>query len=65
MQQIQGADKKTDFGYVTVDEDKKVERVREVFDSVAAKYDLLNDILSLGLHRLWKRTCVQIGRAHV
>ena len=56
MQQIQGADKKTDFGYVTVDEDKKVERVREVFDSVAAKYDLLNDILSLGLHRLWKRT---------
>jgi demethylmenaquinone methyltransferase/2-methoxy-6-polyprenyl-1,4-benzoquinol methylase len=59
MQQIQGADKKTDFGYVTVDEDKKVERVREVFDSVAAKYDLLNDILSLGLHRLWKRTCVR------
>ncbi len=59
MQTTNGVDKKTDFGYITIDEDKKVQHVREVFDSVASKYDLLNDILSLGLHRLWKRTCVR------
>lgn len=53
------AEKKTDFGYETIDEDKKVDHVREVFNSVAAKYDLLNDILSLGLHRLWKRAVVR------
>mgnify|MGYP005964497905 CR=1 FL=1 len=59
----QRADHKIDFGYELVDEDKKVEQVREVFDSVAPKYDLLNDILSLGLHRWWKRIC--IGEAQV
>ena len=51
-------EKKTDFGYETIDEDKKVEHVREVFNGVAAKYDLLNDIFSLGMHRLWKRVVV-------
>lgn len=48
-----------DFGYEMVDEDKKADQVREVFDSVAAKYDLMNDILSWGFHRWWKRTCVR------
>ena len=51
-------EKKTDFGYETIDEDNKVEHVREVFNGVAAKYDLLNDIFSLGMHRLWKRVVV-------
>ncbi|WP_094751579.1 bifunctional demethylmenaquinone methyltransferase/2-methoxy-6-polyprenyl-1,4-benzoquinol methylase UbiE [Psychromonas sp. CD1] len=45
----------THFGFKTVDEDKKVELVAEVFHSVAARYDLMNDVLSLGIHRLWKR----------
>ena len=45
----------THFGFKTVQEDKKVELVADVFDSVAAKYDLMNDVLSLGIHRIWKR----------
>jgi len=44
----------THFGYQTVDEREKARRVRGVFDSVAGKYDLMNDLLSLGLHRVWK-----------
>lgn len=53
------SEKKIDFGYSLVDEDKKEEKVREVFDSVAPKYDLMNDLLSFGMHRLWKRRCIQ------
>lgn len=50
------ADKKyTDFGYAEVEEDEKAEDVKHVFDSVARRYDLMNDLLSLGNHRLWKR----------
>ena len=45
----------THFGFKTVEEKKKVELVANVFDSVATKYDLMNDVLSLGIHRLWKR----------
>ncbi|WP_435235379.1 bifunctional demethylmenaquinone methyltransferase/2-methoxy-6-polyprenyl-1,4-benzoquinol methylase UbiE [Psychromonas sp. PT13] len=45
----------THFGFKTVQEDKKVELVADVFDSVATKYDLMNDVLSLGIHRIWKR----------
>jgi len=45
----------THFGYERVATDRKVERVREVFDSVAPNYDLMNDLMSGGLHRLWKR----------
>jgi len=45
----------THFGFKTVQEDQKVELVANVFDSVAAKYDLMNDVLSLGIHRVWKR----------
>jgi len=44
-----------DFGYQEVDAAEKAERVRAVFDSVAGKYDLMNDLMSAGVHRLWKR----------
>jgi|SRR3990170_5642745 len=45
----------THFGEKLVPEEKKEGMVREVFDSVAGKYDLMNDLMSLGTHRLWKR----------
>ena len=44
----------THFGYQSVDEQDKARRVRGVFDSVAGKYDLMNDLMSGGLHRAWK-----------
>ena len=44
-----------DFGYEQVPASEKAARVRSVFDSVAGKYDLMNDLMSAGLHRLWKR----------
>jgi demethylmenaquinone methyltransferase/2-methoxy-6-polyprenyl-1,4-benzoquinol methylase len=44
----------THFGYETVAEEAKVRKVAEVFHSVAAKYDVMNDLMSAGLHRLWK-----------
>jgi demethylmenaquinone methyltransferase / 2-methoxy-6-polyprenyl-1,4-benzoquinol methylase len=44
----------THFGYQTVDEDEKVQKVAEVFHSVAPKYDVMNDLMSAGLHRVWK-----------
>lgn len=46
---------KTHFGFRTVAEDEKASLVRGVFDSVAPHYDLMNDLMSLGVHRLWKR----------
>jgi demethylmenaquinone methyltransferase/2-methoxy-6-polyprenyl-1,4-benzoquinol methylase len=46
---------KTHFGYQQVSEDEKAKRVGAVFSSVAPSYDLMNDLMSLGLHRLWKR----------
>jgi demethylmenaquinone methyltransferase/2-methoxy-6-polyprenyl-1,4-benzoquinol methylase len=49
---------RTDFGYEEVPLDDKARRVRGVFDSVAGKYDLMNDLMSAGLHRLWKRFAV-------
>ena len=45
----------TDFGYKTVPAAEKVSLVANVFHSVAAKYDIMNDVMSLGIHRLWKR----------
>ena len=48
-------DNSTHFGYQTVDKDDKAKMVRGVFDSVASNYDLMNDLMSAGLHRLWKR----------
>ncbi|HVF62860.1 MAG TPA: class I SAM-dependent methyltransferase [Casimicrobiaceae bacterium] len=50
---------KTDFGYERVDIDDKERRVRGVFDSVASRYDLMNDLMSAGMHRLWKRFVVE------
>ena len=50
---------KIDFGYQLVEEDRKADQVREVFDSVAAKYDVMNDVLSWGFHRWWKFVCVR------
>lgn len=48
-------DETTDFGYRTVSRDEKKPLVRAVFDSVASKYDVMNDVMSLGVHRVWKR----------
>ncbi len=48
----------TDFGYETVALEDKARRVKGVFDSVASRYDLMNDLMSGGLHRLWKRFTV-------
>ena len=50
---------KTHFGYQEVDWKDKDAKVGEVFDSVAGKYDLMNDLMSLGVHRLWKRFAMQ------
>jgi demethylmenaquinone methyltransferase / 2-methoxy-6-polyprenyl-1,4-benzoquinol methylase len=47
--------KTTHFGYQTVPEEEKARRVADVFHSVAGRYDLMNDVMSLGLHRIWKR----------
>lgn len=48
----------TDFGYEKVSVSEKPQRVRGVFDSVADRYDLMNDLMSAGVHRLWKRNYV-------
>ncbi len=45
----------THFGYKNVPVDEKADHVRDVFDSVATRYDLMNDLMSAGMHRLWKR----------
>ncbi|MFZ5567746.1 MAG: bifunctional demethylmenaquinone methyltransferase/2-methoxy-6-polyprenyl-1,4-benzoquinol methylase UbiE [Pseudomonadota bacterium] len=51
----------THFGFETVNEREKARRVRGVFDSVASKYDLMNDLMSGGLHRLWKAYTVTVA----
>ena len=51
----------THFGFSSVDEADKASRVRGVFDSVAPKYDLMNDLMSLGLHRAWKAYTVLVA----
>jgi demethylmenaquinone methyltransferase/2-methoxy-6-polyprenyl-1,4-benzoquinol methylase len=51
--------KTTDFGFEEVPEDEKARRVAGVFDSVARRYDLMNDLMSLGLHRVWKRIAIE------
>jgi demethylmenaquinone methyltransferase / 2-methoxy-6-polyprenyl-1,4-benzoquinol methylase len=50
----------TDFGFQSVPRAQKAQRVRGVFDSVAARYDLMNDLMSAGVHRLWKRFTLQL-----
>jgi demethylmenaquinone methyltransferase/2-methoxy-6-polyprenyl-1,4-benzoquinol methylase len=52
---------KTHFGFEQVEASEKARRVRGVFDSVASRYDLMNDLMSGGLHRYWKRYTVQIA----
>lgn len=53
--------KTTHFGFETVAEDDKARRVAGVFTSVAGKYDVMNDLMSAGLHRVWKRYAVGIS----
>ncbi|MDA5095111.1 bifunctional demethylmenaquinone methyltransferase/2-methoxy-6-polyprenyl-1,4-benzoquinol methylase UbiE [Aliiroseovarius sp. KMU-50] len=48
------AKKTTHFGFKTVDEDQKAGMVHGVFTNVASKYDVMNDVMSVGIHRLWK-----------
>ena len=51
----------THFGFASVDESAKAGRVRGVFDSVAARYDVMNDLMSLGMHRAWKAYAVAVA----
>jgi len=53
----------THFGYSTVDVDEKAGLVRDVFDSVASRYDIMNDLMSGGMHRLWKRFTIDHASA--
>ena len=53
------SDNTTHFGFKTVAESEKARKVGEVFHSVASRYDLMNDVMSAGLHRLWKRFTVE------
>ena len=53
--------KTTDFGYQRIPVEQKARRVGQVFDSVAARYDLMNDLMSWGIHRLWKQFAVAIA----
>ena len=55
------SDKATHFGYQSVPEDEKAKRVGEVFRSVAPSYDVMNDLMSLGLHRVWKRFTLEMS----
>lgn len=54
-------EKTTHFGYQTVATEEKAEKVAEVFHSVAAKYDVMNDLMSFGVHRLWKRITIDMS----
>ena len=55
------SDAQTHFGFETVAEADKAQRVRGVFDAVASKYDVMNDLMSLGLHRAWKAYTVAVA----
>ena len=56
--------KTTHFGFQTVDESEKAKKVAGVFTSVASKYDIMNDLMSVGLHRIWKRFAVGLANVH-
>ena len=51
--------KKTQFGFQTISKTDKAQKVGEVFDSVSRNYDLMNNLMSLGLHKVWKRIVIQ------
>ena len=55
------SEKEADFGYKKVNPNEKPDLVKGVFDSVANKYDLMNDLMSVGIHRLWKKATVQMS----
>jgi demethylmenaquinone methyltransferase/2-methoxy-6-polyprenyl-1,4-benzoquinol methylase len=55
------SDKQTHFGFQTVAEHEKQKKVEQVFSSVANRYDVMNDLMSFGLHRLWKAFTIQIS----
>ena len=54
-------DKETHFGFKTIPAEEKVAAVARVFSSVASKYDLMNDLMSFGIHRLWKRFAIDLS----
>jgi len=54
----------THFGFKSVDETEKASHVKGVFDSVAPRYDLMNDLMSMGLHRAWKAYTVMVANLH-
>lgn len=54
----------THFGFETVDESLKAHKVKGVFDSVASKYDIMNDLMSMGMHRAWKAYTVAVANLH-
>jgi demethylmenaquinone methyltransferase/2-methoxy-6-polyprenyl-1,4-benzoquinol methylase len=54
-------DNTTHFGFKQVKTEEKVRMVRGVFDSVAQRYDVMNDLMSLGIHRIWKRIAIQLA----
>jgi demethylmenaquinone methyltransferase/2-methoxy-6-polyprenyl-1,4-benzoquinol methylase len=56
--------KTTHFGFQTVAEEEKARKVAGVFTSVASKYDIMNDLMSVGLHRIWKRFAVGLANVH-
>jgi len=59
----EGESKNTHFGYKTVEAEKKADLVADVFHSVAAKYDIMNDVMSFDVHRFWKRHTIEVAAA--
>ena len=59
-----GTPEQVDFGYQTVARGEKQQLVRRVFESVAPRYDLMNDLMSLGIHRVWKREFARMLDPH-
>ncbi|WP_299798071.1 bifunctional demethylmenaquinone methyltransferase/2-methoxy-6-polyprenyl-1,4-benzoquinol methylase UbiE [uncultured Shewanella sp.] len=59
----EGTQNSTHFGYKTVDTEQKADMVAGVFHSVAAKYDIMNDVMSFGIHRMWKRFTIESAGA--
>ncbi|MCH9696846.1 MAG: bifunctional demethylmenaquinone methyltransferase/2-methoxy-6-polyprenyl-1,4-benzoquinol methylase UbiE [Gammaproteobacteria bacterium] len=57
-------EKYTHFGYKQVPENQKASMVRGVFDSVADRYDVMNDLMSMGVHRVWKRVAIRLSNVH-
>ena len=55
------SDKTTHFGFKTVNVEEKADKVADVFHSVAGNYDLMNDLMSGGVHRLWKRMTIEMS----